>query len=80
MGDPTWAKISRPVLKFLKTGDRSWPDLNTWQKTNRFGATLLRQSLAWLEHEGLAKSVYKPLLNARGAPRNHIFWTATPSP
>lgn len=80
MGDPAWVEASQPVLNFLKTGDRSWSDLNIWRKTNGMGATLLRQSLAWLEHQGLAQSVYRPVLNSKGVARNQLFWTVRPNP
>lgn len=58
IGDPRWSQWAKPLLEFLMT-PRDWKALTEWSKKTGVGGNMLRQLLAWAEHNGKAQAYYR---------------------
>lgn len=65
ISDHSWLSKTRPLLTYLDQA-RTWKELRTLTK---FTGSLLRNSLAWLEHHGEAKSYIR---------EDVVYWVRVP--
>lgn len=57
IGDPIWETWSKPLLRFLADGPRTWDEIHAWRLAVNFKDLRLRHCIAWLEDRRLAKSL-----------------------